>query len=305
MGRAQSQEFSSFQTFPDGANCLFIGHSFFIPIARQFDAFALENDFPEHMAQFVFSGGQSGSPARLWNDAEHKAEITEILAEGNVDLFAMTIHEGTVIQDYVRWIDLALTYNPNTSFFIGIPWNTDGPKGTLEESELANLETVQLAERSLPQLRELYPDHQIFAAAYGGIASTMRSDFELGNLPDVTQLVGTRDTSLHTDSFGHAGSMLVDMVALSWLAILYGAEVDTVVGSTSAAAWNRDNVASITSDFLEFNGVVQPMPEVPLEVVDGDAPSQEDSSGTRVGLLTYLGLGVVCLAHQLLIDTLV
>ena len=77
--------------FPNGANALFIGHSFFVPISRSFDEIALSSGaFPQHRHQEVFSGGKSGTPRELWDSQQKRAAVTAILADGDIDLPGLT-----------------------------------------------------------------------------------------------------------------------------------------------------------------------------------------------------------------------
>lgn len=87
-------------TFENGANCLFIGHSFFIPVARSFDKAARENGFASHQVKLVFAPGKRGSPADLWNNLRQKKQIEDVLATGKIDLMGMTVGGGNTFEDF-------------------------------------------------------------------------------------------------------------------------------------------------------------------------------------------------------------
>ena len=177
------------QPFEDGANVLFAGHSFFIPIARNFETLAQDNNFANHSFDSVFYGGRSGSPAELWDDTDgSRTAVESRLAAGNVQLFGLTAYDETnsSLNDYVQWFDLALSYNPDTQFFVGVPWVT---YGVLLDTETYH-QQVEAAAAGLfeviVQLRDLYPNNRIFYIGYGKTAPIMKGMFETGQLPDIT-----------------------------------------------------------------------------------------------------------------------
>ncbi|MDP6060745.1 MAG: hypothetical protein QGH33_17700, partial [Pirellulaceae bacterium] len=88
----------------DGTTCLFIGHSFFIPVAKSFDQHAKLNGFSKHKQLTVFSGGQTGAPGSLWKSKKHSEKIKTILKTGKIQLFGMTVGAiNSSVDDYKRW----------------------------------------------------------------------------------------------------------------------------------------------------------------------------------------------------------
>ena len=57
-----------------GYKCLFIGHSFFSPIARRLPDFAASAAGVTHEQSVVFSGGESGTPSMLWKNPLKRIE---------------------------------------------------------------------------------------------------------------------------------------------------------------------------------------------------------------------------------------
>ena len=80
-----------------------------------------------------------------------------------------------------------------------------------------------LFEDAIEPLSEAYPDTDIFFLNYGKAASNMKGRFEPDNLPGITEMVGRGDTALFSDStLGHAGPMIRQVSAYTWLDHLYG-----------------------------------------------------------------------------------
>lgn len=237
--------------FKDGANCLFIGHSFFIPVAKSFDTIAGQNGFSSHKSKHVFAGGKRGAPGELWNNPKHKKEIEDALATGKIDLLGMTAFGelGSSLEDYKRWIDLALKHNPETRFFIGAPWV---PGGTKLETDQYNKAIEVIGDglfKTVTELRKAYPKNHIYFINYGKVASELKSRYDAGKLPDVTKLFGQGDTALFRDGLiGHGGPMMLEVSSLLWLHTLYGADV----GKLKHSAYKSD-VKEIVGRVADYN----------------------------------------------------
>jgi len=211
--------------FENGANCLFIGHNFFIPVAVLFGRIASRsNGFTLHDTDYIVaSGGDDGSPRAIWDNPNDRAKITLKLSTGQIELFGMTISNGGR-EDYQNWIDLALSYNPETRFFIGSPWAPNGPVSTTEGHAARIQDTGERVFAVVKQLRATYPETTIFYLNYGKVASQMRLMFDAGKLPDVDQIPGPGARSFYADnSIGLGGTMLLELSALMWMGTLYGA----------------------------------------------------------------------------------
>jgi hypothetical protein len=204
----------------DGYNCLFIGHSFFIPVAQRFERLPEACGVEEHQQKTVFSGGRSGSPGELWRGGK-RTEIQAILETGEIGLLGMTYYDPTnsSLEDYKRWINDALEHNPDTAFFIGLPWGLNGARRDLEEYEAAGQRANESLYRTVLELRRLYPDNTFLYAYYGMSSVELKRLYEAGDLPDVENAVGP--SGLYRDGMGHASNILKDLAALVWLATLY------------------------------------------------------------------------------------
>lgn len=223
-----SSAFSAEAKTAKGVHCLFIGHSFFIPVARRFPEFAKQAGVTEHTQQGVFSGGKSGAPGSLWANEKKKAEILAFLKTGKVELLGMTYYneDNSSIDDYKTWIDEALKHNPKTEFFIGLPWGTNGAGREVDEYVAAGNkfhETVYAI--TIVKLRKMYPNNKIRFTYYGQASSELKKRFESGKLPELKQLMGTKD-AIYRDRLGHANAMLLDLAAVVWLSALYEVDID-------------------------------------------------------------------------------
>ena len=212
-----------------GYNSLFIGHSFFVPFANGMPFYAAQAGIVGHIQTVVFSGGASGAPQALWEDAAHAAEIKAVLDGGDVELFAMTYAgEYPTIDGYINWINYALDKNPNTRIAVAMPW-IDFP-AMFNATEYANAlnESHDIGWRNfIAELSALYPTTDIFSIPHGLAAVELRLLFDANNLPDIDFLTGDKSNSLFVDVKGHAGDMLKALGRLIWLNAIYEVDLET------------------------------------------------------------------------------
>ena len=213
----------------DGFDSLFIGHSFFRPMAEEMAVLAPLAGFDAHTQEVVFSGGATGSPEGLWLQNTKRATIQAELDEGDIDLFGMTYHPNyPSLAGYVNWIDYALAANPDTIVFVAIPWITN-PVNYTAASYAAALDVAYpaIAHPLIDSLRAEYPDTTIFAIPYGLSAGELYTRYADGELDDVTELVGSNGSGVFRDNFGHADHILEDLASLVWLQAIYGVDLAT------------------------------------------------------------------------------
>ncbi len=212
-----------------GFNSLFVGHSFFRPFAEGMPSYSAATGIAGHSQTIVFSGGASGAPLALWNNATKRAEIQAVLDTGNVELFGMT-YEPTypTTEGYENWIDYALARNPNTRLALALPW-PDFPEN-YDAATLANgwlLWHSTVWHPFIDSLRALYPGVDIFCIPYGQSALELRNLFATGNLPDVNVLTGASGDAIFVDAKGHPGDILRDLGRLVWLNAIYDVDLST------------------------------------------------------------------------------
>jgi hypothetical protein len=188
----------------------------------------------------------------LWDDENKKRNIEAILANGDVDLFGMTVasHPEDAYANYAQWIDLALSYNPETRFFIGQPWLPRGPEAENSQYDTLTETGAQRTMEVVAQLRDAYPNNRITFINYGKIVSEMKIAFSAGDLPDIDDLVGRGATYLFSDgAIGHGGPLVHELSALTWIQFLYGADMDSVSHSDFS-----EEAKQILNDVIAYNG---------------------------------------------------
>ena len=208
-----------------GKRCLFIGHSFFIPVARVFDKQAQKAGVKNHSQQSVFAGGMNGSPQRLWQNQKKRKQIQKILDQGDIELFGMTYFYSS-LDDYRKWIDYALQKNPKTDFFIGMPWGQDGPSRSVDGfASISARAQAEFYPEVIEKLRELYPKNRFYWINYGRVAVELKRAHKEKALPMVKQLVSRQGAdAIFRDKMGHASPLTMEMASMVWLSVLYQVE---------------------------------------------------------------------------------
>ncbi len=210
------------QTF--GYDALFIGHSFFRPMADGMAFHGPNAGFPAHTQTMIFSGGATGAPEALWNNATKRAQIQAVLDTGTVNLFGMTYHpQYSTMTGYDLWSDYALDQNSNTRLFVAMPWSTN-PGDFEPEAYHAGWKDQGIAacHAIVDHLRARHPGVDVSCIPYGQAAGELYTRFANGQLPDVETLVGSNGTGVFRDDFGHADEILVDLAQLIWVYAIYG-----------------------------------------------------------------------------------
>lgn len=216
----------------DEYNVLYIGHSFGRPFASQMESFASMVGI-EHNQSIVFSGGDSGSPEELWDDLEHRTDITEILDGGSIDALIMICCSPSWQADYGmsdddavwNFTSYALEQNPNTRIGLAMPWE-DFPLQYDNASEHRDLTDrgYNMWKNMANRLSGDFNNADVFTFYHGEAIYELRHMFEEGTLSDVDQLIGPSENSLFTDQKGHAGKIAIDTGTLLWMAAIHNVE---------------------------------------------------------------------------------
>lgn len=214
-------------------NVLYIGHSFGRPFARLIEDYAHAAGIKEHAQYIEFSGGESGSPGLLWEDAEHQANIKAFLDTGEIDVLIMICCSPEFIEtldtDLAIWnfTDYAVAKNPDVRIGLAMPWK-DYPAEYENASEYAANSTLDLWPywgNLSDDLREDYPGTDVFTFHHGAVMYELRTMFEDGELDnDVNQMTGPKKSSIFTDAKGHAGYIAEDTGVYVWLNAIHGVD---------------------------------------------------------------------------------
>ena len=229
-----------------GDRCLFIGHSFFIPVAEKLPDLAALAGL-NHSQNEVFSGGNSGTPLSLWNNAANRAKIKGYLNTGQVELLGMVYAPGDRTEGHELWIDYALSQNPDTKFMVGAPW-LDFPESfnTTAYTSVVRTLTKTTYPAVLASLRAKYPGVTIVDNPYSLGTVELRLLFDAGQVPDVLSLTGDdRATSIFYDQKGHGGDILLDLLSLFFVNRIYGVECDR-----NPFKWST-NLAAVAQSVLD------------------------------------------------------
>lgn len=106
-----------------------IGHSCVIPAIEPCIAVSRLAGNPDHLHLMQFSGGAGGAARAQWSYDDQRQQAKLALATGKIDV--MTFGHlvtwngksvGCDVEDYERWIGLALKHNRNSRFFIQDLW---------------------------------------------------------------------------------------------------------------------------------------------------------------------------------------
>ena len=211
-----------------GFNALFIGHSFFRPFANRMLFHAGNTGFTGHDQQIVSSGGATGAPQALWSNESKRTQIQGILDTGEVELFGMTYHPNYPgMEGYRNWVDYALQHNPDTRFFIALPWEPN-PQNSNAATYKANWHAFHpsISHGIVDTLREEYPGVDFYCIPYGQAAVELRTLYANGDLPDIEALVSQSVDAIYTDTLGHPGDILVALGELVWLRAIYGISIE-------------------------------------------------------------------------------
>lgn len=207
-----------------GFKVLITGNSFVNSIAFAMPNRAAAAGVANHNHNQVTSGGISGTPQALWNNATKGPQIRGILDEGDVDIFTML---PDTMAAYRLWIDYALAQNPNTRIALKMPWvPSPATRSTTEYATFtANFHAGLHAD--VDALRSEYPGVEIFCLPYADGAVMLRELFDAGDLEGITVLTGGAATAIYTDAIGHAGNMLKELSRLIMVRSLYDVDMTT------------------------------------------------------------------------------
>ena len=223
-----------------GLKSLYMGHSYFRRQAEAMQEYADLAGIDGHESTVQFYGGYRGSAAAIWNNEsapDSRDKIMSYLDAGDIQMFGMTIfveddvpegdvtHIDSQTQGLKNWIEYAISKNPDTIFFVALPWlggpltytgETDDPQTSGRRISDKILESEAVMTVLIDELRAAFPN-EIFCS------NTVRGPpapyvVQPGELPDVDTLVSHDGLlGIHSDTHGHAEQLLTDLNSLIWL----------------------------------------------------------------------------------------
>ncbi|MEO0454329.1 MAG: hypothetical protein AAFY98_09350 [Verrucomicrobiota bacterium] len=235
-----------------GYNCLFLGHSYFVPIVMKIQQHAVALGLENHEQYIVASGGPKGSPGKLWANEQVSKPAKDLLKSGSVELVAMTAHYvGSEVEDYSRWVDLALEHNPKTVFVLQSPWAQKQEKDFTEYTQ--EIQSIMQTSGGLVEaLRAKYPGVVFMRVAQAQWMSDLWRLYEDKQLPELTSLIapskGEAQASLFRDQHGHGGDLAVNEGVFLWLRVLYGIDLKSYDIPTMTAYDTKSLAQKITDD---------------------------------------------------------
>ena len=184
-----------------GHEAIFIGHSFFAPIAAHMDE--LIESYSEHIGlpddlhsqEFFFQGGFTGCPGNFWNEAGDFSnlglEAFNAVVDNKPSLFGMTIYEGNVngqnlggggrisdvpecdVADYARWIEHVIANNIEAKIILGLPWPSQPDAQQSEDYAIKYEENLTAFTAIVADLKEDFPNNTITLVPYGKAGVTL------------------------------------------------------------------------------------------------------------------------------------
>ena len=168
------------------------------------------------------------------DDTKRAAEITAALSGGPIDLLALTVSaketkdKGKTIipgilgdaSQCIPIMDQALAINPKMQFLILVPGPVNIPVRKVSELRFHGDRYHKVAfEAIVEKMRVRYPSNRILCAYYGRSGSELKTRFDDGDLPGITELVGEK--GVFRDEAGNPGPVLDDFNAMLTLSIIY------------------------------------------------------------------------------------
>ncbi|CAA0118108.1 Uncharacterised protein [Halioglobus japonicus] len=234
-----------------GFKMVSFGHSFFNPMAMNLEGHAHAAGFTDHETIHFSAGGSNGAPMAFWNNNTVRPQIQAELDSGDIDLVGMTYYPSyPTIDGYRNWVEYALSKNPDTRFFIALPWNIYPADVTAAEYE-SDYDTFhpQISHAFIDTLREEFPGVDFYCIPYGQSAVELRNLYADGTLTsngDVATLQGSANSALFTDNLGHAGDILIELSSLLWLEAIYGVDLSNYNYNTGYTT----DLKAIASDII-------------------------------------------------------
>lgn len=252
-----------------------IGHSCVISAITSCVKASLSGGFENHNHLMQFFGGPGGAARRQWERMGDQQQAKPALASGKVDVltFGHLIGPngesfGCDVEDYRKWMDLALKDNPDIRFYIQDLWPwLSGPSGLwdqnafdLEEYKTAMVEADKSLATVVNHLRREYPG-RVDVIPIGAAMVELVERASKGNLPGVDEImVPAKDSKMRVGLYRdmiHSTDVSSALQGYIWYACLYGKnpvelksgiyEDETLDGILRELAWKTVTSHSLSS----------------------------------------------------------
>ena len=172
------------------------------------------------------------------DDTKRAAEIKAALSSGPIDLLALTVSaketkdKGKTIipgilgdaSQCIPIMDQALAINPKMQFLILVPGPVNIPVRKVSELRFHGDRYHKVAHEAIVEkMRVRYPSNRILCAYYGRSGSELKTRFDDGDLPGITELVGEK--GVFRDEAGNPGPVLDDFNAMITASIIYDVDL--------------------------------------------------------------------------------
>jgi arylsulfatase A-like enzyme len=209
-----------------GFTTLVTGQDFLTPVAAGLQAHAANIGFDQHSTVTITGAGAQGAPQALWADTSQRAAIQAVLDSGDIELFGMSYDPAfPTVDGYKQWVNYALGKNPDTRFFIAVPWGLDPENSSTAAYEADYQNTQQQVHALVDSLRAKFPGVDFYAVPSGRAAVALYALYNAGNLPDISAVTGASGEALFQDQLGNPGDMLVALSQLVWLGAMYATDL--------------------------------------------------------------------------------
>ena len=218
-----------------GYNGLFMGHSFFKPAAEHLLKIIPDTNIVNHTGYIVMSGGPTGSPGVLWDNKAKRDLGSNYLDTKKVEFFAMTYYsqENSSVEHYSKWLDYAISKNPNITFMVALPWRGHLYRATKEELAEAESRYEKHYDNLIVPLRKKYPNNKIIYCPYGLGVYELIDRLNKGNLPGIKHILSpdrnknAKDQILR-DPLGHGTDLVTVLNSLVWMQTIYKNDISTI-----------------------------------------------------------------------------
>jgi len=224
-----------------GLKCVFLAPR--VPASFESSLVGSQKRLPAIVEKAGISGHSQVELTLDRDDTKRAAEISAALSSGPIDLLALTVSAKETIPSVdgkkkptivpgilgdasqcIPIMDQALAINPRMQFLIMVPGPVNIPERKVRELKWSGDRYHKVAHTLIVEkMRVRYPSTHIHCAYYGRSGSELKTRFEDGDLPGITELVGVK--GVFRDKAGNPGPVLDDFNAMITASILYDVDL--------------------------------------------------------------------------------